>query len=100
MTNQLTKPQVNDIAEIVAEIWRSGKDNSQVFDFHECSVRERWVARLVSLQNQAVRETLKMVEDIIKEEALKWEAGTDGRWGVANNIRRKVSGLNQLAGEK
>ena len=45
----MDESRLKEIAEIVAEIWLSGKNNSQVFDFHECGSRERWVARLVKL---------------------------------------------------
>lgn len=37
------------IEDIVSEIWYSGKNDSQVFDFHECGRRQKWVARLLSL---------------------------------------------------
>jgi len=49
---KLTPETINDIAEIVAEIWLSGKNDSQVFDYHECNTRQRWVARLAKLQHR------------------------------------------------
>ena len=48
LPEKLREEQINNIAEIVAEIWLSGKNDSQVFDYYECSSRQRWVARLFS----------------------------------------------------
>ncbi len=52
----LTPEGINEIAEIVAEIWLSGKNYSQVFDFHECSKKQGWVARLAQLAKKARQE--------------------------------------------
>jgi hypothetical protein len=59
---KLTDEEINDIAEITAEIWRSGKENSQVFDYSECLIRERWVARLVSKFNAQLDKIKKELE--------------------------------------
>ena len=48
--------QIEKMAEIVAEIWRSGKEYSQSFDFYECSLRGRWVARLFNLATPSLNE--------------------------------------------
>ena len=65
----MDESRIKEIAEIVAEIWLSGKNNSQAFDFHECSSRERWVARLVKLyegkSGQTRAETLKELKEYL-----------------------------------
>ncbi len=62
MGELLTPKEINEIAEVVAEIWLSGKNDSQVFDFHECSTRQRWVARLAKshkLDRPELRKKIK-----------------------------------------
>ena len=55
--------QDKELIEKIAEIWRSGKDYSQVFDFHECSRRQRWVARLYAISAQARKQVIEEIKE-------------------------------------
>lgn len=46
------------LQDIIKEIWNSGKEYSQVFDFDECFLREKWDERILSLLRQRVKASL------------------------------------------
>ncbi len=63
--------ELRDIAEIVTEIWLSGKNDSPGFDFQECSTRQRWVARLLGIvkasNEQKIEEVINQLQGIYNQ---------------------------------
>ena len=45
--------------KILREVWESGKNYSQVFDFDECLIRERWDKKLYELHKPVDRPKLR-----------------------------------------
>lgn len=88
----MDKEQIKKIAEIVVEIWYSGKNDSQVFDFHECNLRQRWVARLVSLFPNPDEVKLPQVvgkggEANDEPEEGPIFLGTNGQWKMRDEVK-------------
>lgn len=73
--------KINQVAEIVAEIWRSGRDYSQ--DFHECSRKERWVARIVSLFPEVDEGTLTQEASVDHALLEAWGRVVEDKWRVS-----------------
>jgi len=60
------------LENILKEIWYSGKNDSQVFDFFECIGNQRWLERIYQLFELKPDESRLLTDEAIKTELKKY----------------------------